>query len=99
MEEHETADQLYLHEGIRILELARKAVSLYERQPFEEKRRLLRFVFSNSTWKDGQLHAEYRKPFDMLAVTNAEQREAVGAGTPKSAVSDNWLPGQDSNLE
>ena len=42
-------------EGIPLLELAQKAVSLYEKQEMKEKRRILDFVFSNSSWKAGRL--------------------------------------------
>ena len=31
------------------------------------KRKLLRFVLSGCTWKNGQLGFEYRKPFDLIA--------------------------------
>jgi len=32
------------------------------------KRRLLKFVVSNSSWKDGKLTVQYRQPFDYLAL-------------------------------
>lgn len=56
----------------KILELSQKAERLYERQEMEEKRRLLNFVFSNSTWKHGKLNPTYKQPFDILAVINTE---------------------------
>jgi hypothetical protein len=49
-----------------LLDLAQKAVFLYEKQEMKEKRKLLDFVCSNSTWKDGRLIPQYRKPFDLL---------------------------------
>ena len=64
---HQDANQTYLDEGIRLLELAQKAGRLFRQQSSAEKRRLLGFVLSNCTWKDGQLTAEYRQPFDLLA--------------------------------
>ena len=61
-----------------------------------EKRRLLNFVFSNSSWKDGRLSPVYRKPFDLLAVTNlAYQREKALFPT-KEGLFDIWLPFVDS---
>jgi hypothetical protein len=68
--EHVSTNHSYLDEGVRILELAHKAVGLYERQEMLEERRVLDSVFSNSTWKEGRLHAVYRKPLYVLAVTN-----------------------------
>ena len=97
IEKHQNANHAYLEEGGRILELAQHAVILYEKQEMVEKRRLLNFVFSNSSWKDGRLTPVYRKPFDLLAVTNlAYQREKALFPT-KEGLFDIWLPGTDSN--
>ena len=71
IEAHQNANDAYLDKGIRTFELAQDIVRLYDRQEMLEKRRILDFVLSNSTWKDASLHPEYRQPFDMLAVTNA----------------------------
>jgi hypothetical protein len=64
---HQTANHNYLEEGIRILELANKAYSLYLRQPTHEKARLLKIVQSNCLWDGVSPCPEYRKPFDILA--------------------------------
>ena len=94
---HQDANQTYLNEGIQLLELAQKAGTLFRQQSSGEKRRLLEFVLSNSTWKDGRLTAEYRQPFDLLAknVIAFEAKKRV-EGTELS-ISDNWLPGTGSN--
>jgi len=47
IERHQAAQQSFMDEGVRILELARNAQALFERQPAREKRRLLNFVLSN----------------------------------------------------
>lgn len=99
LDEHEEANQNYLNEGIRLLELASRAYALYAKQDGFEKRRLLNFVLSNSSWKGGELTPKFRQPFDLLAVTIAEGREEVTAGAVKTAPFEKWLPGQDSNLE
>jgi hypothetical protein len=65
--EHQYANQTYLDEGIRLLELAQRAGALFRKQFPAEKRRLLGFVLSNCTWKDDRLTAAYRQPFDLLA--------------------------------
>jgi len=54
IEKHQNANCSYLEEGVRLLELAQKAVSLYEKQEMKEKR-ILDFLFSNCLWKDGDL--------------------------------------------
>jgi site-specific DNA recombinase len=62
IEKHQNANHAYLEGGGRILEQAQHAVILYEKQEMVEKRRLLNFVSSNSSWKDGRLTPVYRKP-------------------------------------
>jgi site-specific DNA recombinase len=99
IEQHQGANRFYLEEGTRLLELAQKAVTLYKKQEMEEKRRLLNFVFSNSTWKDGKLTPVYRKPFDLLALTNTAYQKEKAVSSKKDSLFENWLPGQDSNLQ
>ena len=81
LEQHEHANQSYLQEGVAILELANQAADLFAKQSASEKRRLLDFVLSNSTWGNGELTVEFRQPFDMIAVgtTDLKQKKAAGA--------------------
>jgi transposase-like protein len=79
------------------LELAQKAVILYEKQKMQEKRRLLDFVCSNLTWKDGTLTPQYRKPFDLLADTNSSYQQTKATSPQESGLCPIWLPGPDSN--
>ncbi|MDG2381445.1 MAG: hypothetical protein P8N76_07210 [Pirellulaceae bacterium] len=83
LEQHEQANQSYLQEGIAILELANRAGELFEKQSASEKRRLLNFVLSNSTWGNGELTVEFRQPFDLIALGTAElkQKKAAGVGS------------------
>ena len=94
MEKHENANYSYMDEGIRILELSNRAWELYDKQEMAEKRRLLDYVFSNSTWAGGKLTPNYRKPFDLIsdAVKMQEEEEAkTGAKFDKTAKNENWL--------
>ena len=81
LEQHEHANQSYLQEGVAILELANQAADLFAKQSASEKRRLLDFVLSNSTWGNGELTVEFRQPFDLIAVgtTELKQKKAAGA--------------------
>ena len=97
IEKHQQANQTYLDEGIRLLELSQNVVSLYEKQEMREKRRLLNFVCSNSQWKDGVLIPTYRKPFDLLAATNMSYTKTKATSDEKSSLCPVWLPGPDSN--
>ena len=85
IERHQEADKSYMDEGVQLLELARKAQTLFDRQEPREKRRLLDFVVSNCSWKEGQLTAVYRQPFDMLAET-ASAAARVGSCSGTSAM-------------
>ena len=98
IEVHQGANENYLDEGVKLLELAKRAPLLFKTQESREKRRLLDFVVSNCTWKHGELSATYRQPFDLLATTARADRDLVGSGTPSGRRFENWLPGQDSNL-
>jgi len=93
IEEHQDANQSYLDEGIKILELSQRASELFQKQEPREKRRLLNFLLSNCTWKNGELEVTYRKPFDMIVEMNREHEEEKAAHLPKSDLFDNWLSG------
>ena len=57
IEQHQGANQSYMAEGVRLLELARNASRLFEKQEAREKRRLLDFLVSNCSWRDSRLTA------------------------------------------
>jgi site-specific DNA recombinase len=97
IERHQAADRFYLEEGVRLLELARNAQRLFDKQEPREKRRLLNFVVWNCTWRGGQLVANLRQPFDLLAETTARAAQAAGGNRSKFVKSEIWLPGPDSN--
>ena len=91
IDERHAKVRTYLPEGVQLLELARRAPELFEKQEPHEKRRLLNFVVSNCTWKAGRLSADFRQPFDMLAVTTAAGRMPEDRSGPSSSHSKNWL--------
>jgi hypothetical protein len=79
---HHHANQAYLDEGVKLLELAGRAADLFAKQEPREKRRLLDFVLSNSTWTNEELQPHFRQPFDMIAdaaTACAEKKLAGGA--------------------
>jgi len=63
--EYETAAHDYVHYGVRLLELAKKAYFLFKQQSPSEKRKLLNCVFELSL-EDQTLTATFRQPFDLL---------------------------------
>jgi site-specific DNA recombinase len=75
---HREADSSYVDEGVRLIELAKSAGRLFRKQPPSEQRRLLNFVLSNSTWRNGELHPTFRQPFDLIAQATAEAGRGEG---------------------
>ena len=92
IEKHEHANQSYMEEGVAILELAQRAAELFEKQEPREKRRLLNFVLSNSTWDGETLEPEFRQPFDMIALEATACAEEKAAGVASSDLHQNRLP-------
>ncbi|MBK6766748.1 MAG: recombinase family protein [bacterium] len=97
IEKHQNANTNYADLGIRLLELAQRASELYGEQTNSEKRRLIECVVSNSFYKDGVITPVYRKPFDIIALRNADaiNDEAVSVST--YGLSPRWLGNRDSN--
>ncbi len=94
---HQASNHSYLDAGIKLLELAQNADRLYSTQDQHEKRRILNLVLSNSSWSDGALVANYRKPFDLLAVTMGEWEEKKAVNPMDDGLRSIWLPNPDSN--
>ena len=67
IERHQSASRSYVDEGVKLLELAQRAVILYEKKPEQEKRRIINFVHSNSIFKDGRVTPIHRQKFDFIA--------------------------------
>ena len=88
----DAAQEDYLAEGSLLLDLASRAYDLFMAQPASEKRRMVNLVLSNCTWKDGTLRADYRQPFDLLAVAAAEGEGAALAGGATGAERPGWYP-------
>jgi site-specific DNA recombinase len=97
LEAHQTANCTYIEEGVQLLELAQSAHVLFESQAPGEKRKLLNFVLSNCTWKGGELTANYRQPFDVLAVAVAKDERLNGGDLPNTPGFGKWRREWDSN--
>jgi DNA invertase Pin-like site-specific DNA recombinase len=98
MEEHQTANHSYLADSVRLLDLARRARELFRAQPAISKRRLLDFLLSKSVWAGGELRAEFRQPFDLIAVTaEADRSETAVEGGPNGRL-EKWLPARNTKF-
>ncbi len=96
---HQTAERSYVDEGVMLLTLAKDAQRLFEKQPPADKRRLLNFVLSNSTWRDGELRATFRQPFNLIDEIAGTPPDYDGGGGPNPAPRSVWWARQDSNLQ
>jgi site-specific DNA recombinase len=96
---HQTADRSYLEEGVRLLDMAHGAKRLFAKQQPHEQRRLLNFVLSNSTWKDGELMPTFRQPFDLIAEATASALKGNGGDGLNSPEHPAWLGRLDSNQD
>ena len=88
----------YLQEGVAILELANRAAELFEKQSGSEKRQLLDFVLSNSTWGNGELRVKFRQPFDRIAFGTTELKQKKAAGMGSDDLYQLQYTPEDSNL-
>lgn len=98
IERHSEAQESYMEDGLRLLELAREASRLFAKQAANEKKRLLNLVLSNCEWDRGEVRANFRQPFDLLAESAASAASSDAAGAKLSTGHPVWLGRQDSNL-
>jgi site-specific DNA recombinase len=97
IEEHHSANVNYLDEGVALLELAARAGQLFECQSPSDQRLLLNHVVSNCSWKDGNLTADYRQPFDIVYAASVTANVRADDSGTRRAESENWRPRWDSN--
>lgn len=91
MERHRGADDSYMDQGIQILSLGQNAHRLFAAQPAKEKRSLLNFLLSNSTWAHGALSVQFKEPFDLLAETVEAAARVEAAEGATMARNEIWL--------
>ena len=99
LEDHQSASQSYMDEGISLMELATRAADLFEEQSTSEKRRLLELVLSNSIWARGELTPVFRQPIDMLADMATVGVQKMATGELSSSHHQEEYPREDSNLQ
>ena len=64
----------------------------------EDKSKLVKMLASNCTWKNGELRAEFRQPFDLLAEISVSAASSEAEMKADSARYEVWRARQDSNL-
>jgi site-specific DNA recombinase len=66
LRKHQQGNKDYIENGSRLIELAKNAHCLFISQSPSEQRRLINLVLSNIRLDRGNLHYEYKKPFDLF---------------------------------
>lgn len=97
IEAHRAASPENLEDGIKLLELMQVAETLYKNQTMDEKRKLIQIIYSNSILDKRKLQLNYKKPFDLLVVTNSKYQQKKAASGGGSGLRPIWLPNPDSN--
>ncbi len=88
---YQDASEAYMNEGVDLLILARDAEQIFHKHQGISRKRLLNFVLSNCTWKDAQLTANFRKPFDLLLECVTPQTSPKSGNGYYDAGKENWL--------
>ncbi|MEI9899248.1 MAG: recombinase family protein [Hyphomicrobium sp.] len=91
IQRRQSADQHYLEEGVTVLEMAGNARQLFDQETPAEKRRLLNFVVSNSTWANGELKVTMREPFGFIAEMAKFVTATKAGGSRNLAAHSGWL--------
>jgi len=82
MKEHSKADENFYITATTVLDLASRALEIFESSEVTEKRALLNFLLQNPVLSGRKLLFKLKSPFDAIAQYGKTQ---------------DWLPGQDSN--
>ncbi|MCX7031020.1 MAG: hypothetical protein NTU62_13000 [Spirochaetes bacterium] len=77
IERHEKADQNYIEQGIRLLEIARNARQFYHSQGQTEQAALLRFIMPGSSLQEDQVVPAFKPPFDIIHRMAQEARRCA----------------------
>ena len=77
------ADKNYLENANLVIELAKRALPLFQKQNSDQKRRLIDILVSNCSYKDEKLDIQLKPVFEMML---------------ESTKTRDWCARQDSNL-
>jgi len=73
--EHQSADENYIEQGIRLIEIARNAYQFFHRKDQPIRAELVRFIFPNSNLRDGKVEPVFKPPFDIIWKLAQEARK------------------------
>ena len=95
--EYENAAHDYVQDGVRLLELAKKAYFIFKQQKFKRKAEIAEFRVFELDMEGSNSHRNLRPTFDLLINTTWQRKKATGS-SPSDPCPE-WRRGQDSNLQ
>lgn len=94
---HDNAQEAYMELGILLMEIAIRAVELFEWADTLDKRQLLEFLCWNSVWDGERLEVAWRKPWDLIAESPSGPPNENAPGEGSEGDFAKWLPLLDLN--
>jgi len=88
IERHEKADQNYIEQGIKPLEISRNALEFYKAHGQEKRAKLLQFVFQSMKLEKERVIPVFKPPFDIIHALASDARTLTpSAGIKRQAAS------------
>jgi len=66
IEAHQEADENYIEQGIRLIEIARNAYEFFQSKDKPNRAELIRFILPNSELRGGTVKPTFKPPFDII---------------------------------
>ena len=95
--QYQRTTRTYTAEGLQVFEYAVSAQSMFESADSVGKRKLLKFVLSNSKFDDEKIVAKFRNLFDLPDETNTAVTGLKGPNGTIQVKTEGWRRGRDSN--
>ena len=85
IEAHQEADENYIEQGIRLIEIARNAYAFYQSKDQPKRVELIRFIFPNSILRDSKVVPVFKSPFDIIWKMAQQARKSKPANKKQAA--------------
>lgn len=92
---HQEADENYIEQGIKLLELAEKTAEIYRTRGQEARSELFRFIMPGSILEKDKVIPAFKQPFDIIHQLAEDAKRATSPEAARLLL----LPGLDSNFQ
>jgi site-specific DNA recombinase len=96
---HSEADEEFYLTANTVLNVAKRALEIFQSSEVPEKRQFLNFLLQNCQLQDKTLTFDLKKPFDLIAVSAKSASPVKSKNTSSSTDVSTWLRDRDSNSE